>query len=201
MATKNPKLFAALLNGVLKKEFEKDPEITDEFLKQEIFKDASDVTLEDVTRLVGDISEALKTAASNDWESTDLETYLKKSKFANEQQEIISKFWKVQKQKIHDLLVKNSIWNDSLNKMSWRIDSKTKSRRVPEMNDELTAIVELVVGQKQQSGGPQSQVVRFEMDRVQLKQMMTEITFIQTQINKFKDQTAASTAVAKTNKN
>jgi hypothetical protein len=92
MAAKNPKLFAALLNGVLKKEFEKDKEITDEFLKQEIFKDASDVTLEgnvaeikavlssesDVTRLVGDISETLKTAARNDWESADLETYLKK---------------------------------------------------------------------------------------------------------------------------
>jgi hypothetical protein len=40
------------------------------------------------------------------------------------------------------------------------------------------------------------------MDRDQLKQMMTEITFIQTQINKYgKDKTEASTTDAKTSKN
>ena len=38
--------------------------------------------------------------------------------------------------------MQESTWNNRLEKLSWRIDSKTKSRQIADMN-ELTSIVEL----------------------------------------------------------
>ncbi len=43
-----------------------------------------------------------------------------------------------------------SRWNNSLNKISWRIDTKTKSRNVGDMN-ELCSIVEMVLQNPQNS--------------------------------------------------
>jgi len=73
--------------------------------------------------------------------------------------------------------------------MSWRIDSKTKSKKVAEMN-ELTAIVEMVVGNNQQKDKNQNntQVIQFEMDRDQLAKVIGEINTIQKQLNKIGNQ-------------
>jgi len=74
--------------------------------------------------------------------------------------------------------------------MSWRIDSKTKSRKVAEMN-ELTAIVEMVIGnnqQKKEDSQNNTQVIQFEMDRDQLAKVIGEINTIQKQLNKFANQ-------------
>lgn len=60
----------------------------------------------------------------------------------DEQQESLIRHWRVQKPKVHEQIVRSSTWNNRLEKLSWRIDSKTKSRKVSELN-ELTSIVEL----------------------------------------------------------
>ena len=51
------------------------------------------------------------------------------------------KFWKAQKQKIHDQRVKDALWGSRLKTFSWRIDLKTKSKHIRELNDP-TAIFE-----------------------------------------------------------
>lgn len=45
------------------------------------------------------------------------------------------------------MLNKEVTWNNSLTKMSWRVDSKAKSRKQADLN-ELTSIVELVLKEK-----------------------------------------------------
>jgi len=148
MATKNPKLFGAFLNGLFKGIYEKDQSITVEFLKEHVFGDAQDVTVEDLKTLWENSANVIQKAAQNDWELLDLESNLKQTNFSDEQQEVFLKFWRTQKTKIHDIVIKDTTWNNTLQKMSWRIDSKTKSKKVPEMN-ELTAIVEMVIGDNQ----------------------------------------------------
>jgi len=189
MATKNPKLFGAFLNGIFKGIYEKDPDITVDFLKEHIFKDNQDVTVEDLRTLYENCSNVIQKAALHDWELLDLESYLKQSNFSDEQQEVFLKFWRTQKNKIHDIIIKDTTWNNTLQKMSWRIDSKTKSKKVAEMN-ELTAIVEMVVGNNQQKDKNQNntQVIQFEMDRDQLAKVIGEINTIQKQLNKIGNQ-------------
>lgn len=54
------------------------------------------------------------------------------------------KFWKVHKNKIHDTLVSKTNWNNSLKKVSWRIDVKSQSKSAENIN-EPSAIVELQI--------------------------------------------------------
>lgn len=59
------------------------------------------------------------------------------------------KFWKAQKQKIHEQLVKDALWGSRLKAFSWRIDVKTKSKHIRELN-EPTAVLELDVANNDQ---------------------------------------------------
>ncbi len=81
--------------------------------------------------------------------------------------------------------------------MSWRIDSKAKSKKEAELN-ELTTIVELVLGNKTADKKDSQvrctdqllalhsiKVIRFEMDKEQLDKAMLEINAIQKQLSKF----------------
>lgn len=55
---------------------------------------------------------------------------------------IIAKFWKNQRAKIHESLINQSKWENSLKNISWRIDLKTQSRHIDQMNSPV-AIVEM----------------------------------------------------------
>ena len=46
----------------------------------------------------------------------------------------ISRFWKNHKSKIHDVIVKRSIFGNRLKEASWRIDLKAHSRHVEQIN-------------------------------------------------------------------
>lgn len=55
------------------------------------------------------------------------------------------KFWKNQKNKIHDAVISKTTWNNTLKNVSWRIDIKSQARRLDEINTP-TAIMELQIG-------------------------------------------------------
>jgi hypothetical protein len=98
------------------------------------------------------------------------------SDFSATQQEIIVKFWTLNKEKVpcahathtqhttlmantrhdtrhdttrqlHAKVRKNAMWGTELHKFAWRIDVKSKARAVSEMNEPV-AIVELTLGKK-----------------------------------------------------
>jgi len=61
-----------------------------------------------------------------------------------EQGQAFVKFWRNQKSKIHDVLVSQSLWTNRLSAVNWRIDVKTKSKNIQDLN-EPAAIVELEI--------------------------------------------------------
>jgi len=56
----------------------------------------------------------------------------------------VVKFWRNQKAKVHDVLVSQSIWTNKLSSVNWRIDVKTKSKVIQDLN-QPAAIVELEI--------------------------------------------------------
>ena len=55
------------------------------------------------------------------------------------------KFWKSNKNKIHESVIAQTSWNNTLKQMSWRIDIQSQTRHVDEINTP-TAFVELHIG-------------------------------------------------------
>jgi len=151
------------------------------------------LTVEVLAQLLSATQAVLQKAGYETWELPQLEEYLKnQGTFSAEQQESLMKFWRVNKPKIHAHLVRSVSWNNSLSKLSWRIDSKTRSRgsantnAAPEVG-ELTAIVEMTISPPENTGkAPEAQkeVVRFELDQTGLAHVLQELNSIQKQIQK-----------------
>jgi hypothetical protein len=154
-----PNRFAALLNGVVKRHFEKDESVTPQLIKDQVFP-SPNVSLEDVERMLEICTKLLADSALHHRQPAQLEAILKKSSFSEVQQEVLVRFWTVNKDKIHALLRKEVTWNNSLVKTSWRLDVKTKSRHIPDMNEPV-AIVQLNIGKKKTKKCQQSFALRW----------------------------------------
>ncbi len=59
-----------------------------------------------------------------------------------DQAKVFLKFWRTHRAKIHEHLVKKSLWNTSLKNLSWRVDIQHQSRH-QDHTSIPTAIVEL----------------------------------------------------------
>lgn len=66
-----------------------------------------------------------------------------------EQANALRKFWKTHKNKIHEAVISRTTWNNTIKQMSWRIDIKSQSRHVDQINAP-TAIMELQIGPNDQ---------------------------------------------------
>ena len=65
-----------------------------------------------------------------------------------DQAKVFLKFWKNQKTKIHETLVQQCLWDNTLKSLSWRIDVKAQTRNLEHINTP-TAIVEMQLGNRQ----------------------------------------------------
>eukprot|EP01117_Protostelium_nocturnum_P004327 TRINITY_DN1572_c0_g1_i1.p1 TRINITY_DN1572_c0_g1~~TRINITY_DN1572_c0_g1_i1.p1 ORF type:complete len:185 (+),score=83.15 TRINITY_DN1572_c0_g1_i1:36-590(+) len=181
MATNDPKLFFAFANGVYKSHYEKDAEMTTEYLKDNVFSSHEQVTLEELEGLKEKVINVLKRGGYEDWELNQLETHLKEeSQFTETQQESLLKLWKLYKSNIHEKLYLETQWNNSLEKISWRVDTKMKNKKGEDLND-LTSIVEMVTKDKE----GKSKAIRFEMDRKELAEVLKKVQTVQKQLNTF----------------
>ena len=63
----------------------------------------------------------------------------------SQQAAAISRFWKNHKAKIHDVVMQRSSFGNTLKQTNWRIDLKTHSRHLEQINTPV-AIYELEVG-------------------------------------------------------
>jgi hypothetical protein len=122
--------------------------------------------------------------AEENWDVSKLERILKKTQLTPENQKTLIAFWTNEKDKIHDFVVKKSKWNNSLSSLSWRVDMKTASKNVAEINEPV-AIFEF--GSETGTNGvervPVQQAVRFEMNRAQIGDMITTLDNIQKKID------------------
>lgn len=64
-----------------------------------------------------------------------------------DQSKVFLKFWKNQKTKIHDKLVQQCLWDNTVKNLSWRIDVKAQTRNLEQINTP-TAIVEMQLGNR-----------------------------------------------------
>ncbi|CAL1548902.1 unnamed protein product [Lymnaea stagnalis] len=120
---------------------------------------------------------------------TQLEAFLtaqtkkKEGALSDELAAALRKFWKANKIKIHDSIVSQTMWGNTLEKVAWRVDLKTQSRNAEQINSP-SAIMELHIGDNlNKAKGPE--VVRFELDEVKVTQMLNSMQDIEAQINKF----------------
>nr|XP_023964842.1 COMM domain-containing protein 1 isoform X2 [Chrysemys picta bellii] len=66
-----------------------------------------------------------------------------------DQAAVIAKFWKNHRTKIRESLINQSRWDNTLKNMNWRVDLKSQSRHVDQINTPV-AIVEMELGKNGQ---------------------------------------------------
>lgn len=122
-----------LLNGIARREYFGESEITDDFLHQELFSDLSE---EQFDAMLKRYEALMRSIVSADMDFNQLEAFLtsqmkrKQGSLTQEQAAAFLKFWKSQKVKIHDVLVQKSSWNNKLKDVNWRIDLKSQARHL-----------------------------------------------------------------------
>ncbi|PIK60180.1 putative COMM domain-containing protein 1-like [Apostichopus japonicus] len=175
-----------LLNGIAKREYYGSTDITNEFLKEELFPNLS---LEEFTAVYTKCSHLLKNIASAGMDFNQLEAFLtsqtkKKGGLSEPQAAAFSKFWKNKKTKIHNVMVSRSTYGKTLKNLSWRIDIKAQAKKVDQINTP-TAIVELQLANKNQSQSKEDDVVQFELDEVMLGSLTRSLEEIEERLITF----------------
>jgi len=172
------KYLGPLLQAVIRSLFE-DANITPETLKNDIYSNVNEASIDTISTLFNLCKDLISRAATEDLEVIQFESLVQKeASLSPPQQDLIVKFWKSQKPKIHDYVYRKVRWNNSLQKITWRIDVKTKTKAQADVN-EPSAIVEMTIGKNKEKD---QKLVRFEMDKEQLSQVLLQIHNIQQQL-------------------
>ncbi|XP_015778782.1 PREDICTED: COMM domain-containing protein 1-like [Acropora digitifera] len=175
-----------LLNGIARREYFGESDITDEFLHQELFPDLSAEQFDAILKRYETLT---RNIVSADMDYNQLEAFLtsqmkrKQGSLTQEQAAAFLKFWKSQKVKIHDVLVQRSSWNNKLKDISWRIDLKSQGRHLEQINSPV-AIVEMQI-EKRGTESKETDVFQFEMDETQLSNVLTSISEIETKLTNY----------------
>lgn len=75
----------------------------------------------------------------------------KQGGITSDQAAVIAKFWRNHRIKIHESLINQSRWDNVLKNMNWRVDLKSQSRNIDQINTPV-AIVEMELGKNGQVG-------------------------------------------------
>lgn len=119
------KKIIALLNGIVKRDYYGDVDISNDFLKEQLFPDLSD---DDFQSVLTQYEMILKNMIYSDMDLNQLEAFLtslirrKQNQISDEHKSAIVRFWKSNKQKLHSLIMKEASFNNSLKTFKWRID-------------------------------------------------------------------------------
>ncbi|KAJ8309499.1 hypothetical protein KUTeg_014373 [Tegillarca granosa] len=175
----------ALLNGVAKRTYYNETEFTDEFLKSQIYPDIAE---DDFQAIVSKFTGLIKSMVSADMDFNQLEAFLtsqikkREGALTEDQANVLRRFWKSHKNKIHDSIISQTKWNNSLKQVSWRIDVKSQAKNIEQIN-EPTAIVELHISKPNTT--KETDTVRFEMDEKKLAGVLQNMKDIEDEIAKY----------------
>ncbi|XP_078005663.1 COMM domain-containing protein 1 isoform X2 [Phascolarctos cinereus] len=145
------KSLSGLLSGLAQSTFHGHPGITEELLRSQLYPE---VPPEEFRPFLEKMRGLLKSIASADMDFNQLEAFLtaqtkKQGGITADQAAVISKFWKNHKTKIKESLINQSRWENSLKAMNWRVDLKSQSKHLDQINAPV-AIVELELGKSGQ---------------------------------------------------
>ncbi|XP_044310092.1 COMM domain-containing protein 1 isoform X3 [Varanus komodoensis] len=133
-----------LLNGIAQATYYGNAEITEKLLRDQLYPETA---AQEFAALLAKMTGIVKSIASADMDSNQLETFLtaqtkKPGGITSDQAAVIAKFWKNHRMKIRESLINQSTWENSLKNISWRVDLKSQSRHINQLNSPV-AIVEM----------------------------------------------------------
>ncbi|XP_075781734.1 COMM domain-containing protein 1 isoform X2 [Pelodiscus sinensis] len=156
MATEQPppegaKPLSALLNGIAQAAYYGQAGITEELLRGQLYPEAPP---HEFRALLAKMTGVLKSIASADMDLNQLEAFLtaqtkKQGGITADQAAAIAKFWKNHRTKIRESLINQSRWDNTMKNMNWRVDLKSQSRHIDQINTPV-AIVEMELGKNGQ---------------------------------------------------
>ncbi|XP_054851404.1 COMM domain-containing protein 1 isoform X2 [Eublepharis macularius] len=165
-----------LLNGIAQAFYYGNAEITEELLRDQLYPDLAP---QEFRALRAKMTGIVKSIASADMDSNQLEAFLtaqtkKPGGITNDQAAVIAKFWKNHRMKIQDSLINQSRWGNTLKNINWRVDIKSQSRHMDQLNSPV-AIVEMELGKN----GQESEFLTLEFDEIKLNQMLKKLSEIE----------------------
>ncbi|XP_074673428.1 COMM domain-containing protein 1 isoform X5 [Strix aluco] len=145
------KPLSALLSGIAQAAYYGNADITEELLRGQLYPEAAP---EEFRALRAKMGGLLQSIASADMDLNQLEAFLtaqtkKQGGITSDQAAVIAKFWKNHRIKIHESLINQSRWDNVLKNMNWRVDLKSQSRHIDQINTPV-AIVEMELGKNGQ---------------------------------------------------
>ncbi|NXC39323.1 COMD1 protein, partial [Penelope pileata] len=175
-AAEGCKPLGALLNGIAQAAYYGKADITEELLRGQLYPEAAP---EEFRALRAKMGGLLQSIASADMDFNQLEAFLtaqtkKQGGITSDQAAVIAKFWKNHRAKIHESLVNQSCWDNVLKNMNWRVDLKSQSRHIDQINTPV-AIVEMELGRN----GQESEFLCLEFDEAKVSQMLKKLSEIE----------------------
>lgn len=177
-------MLAALINGIIRLDYYGDSTITEELLKNELYPEESS---DNFAALLHKIRALIKSMASSDMDQTQAETFLvsqtkkRDGAITDSQAKVLLQIWKSHRVRVHDSLVRSCVWNNRLSNINWRIDVKSRSRNVEQLNA-ATAVVELEL-ENSDANSQGVEVVKFEVDEKGLGNVLQSLKDIEQQID------------------
>ncbi|KAK2531824.1 Commd1 [Columba guinea] len=145
------KPLSGLLGGIAQAAYYGNADITEELLRGQLYPEAAP---EEFRALRAKMGGLLQSIASADMDLNQLDAFLtaqtkKQGGITSDQAAVIAKFWKNHRMKIHESLINQSRWDNFLKNMNWRVDLKSQSRHIDQINTPV-AIVEMELGKNGQ---------------------------------------------------
>ena len=175
------KKLMGLLNGITKRDFYGDTDISNEFLKEQLYPDLPE---EDFEVILTQYQNILKNMIYSDMDLNQLDAFLtsiihkKQNSITEEQKGSIMKFWKANKQKLHDVIVEKVSFNNSLKTFKWRIDVDYKDNS---QSSEPKLIFEIGLDKKRDNAVHEKMV--FECDGKTLDELIIQTENIEEAIS------------------
>jgi len=198
-------LFLALLRQLVKRGFYGESGAMDKEVQDKIFSD-SKMGSQKINDFLGSCERLLRRAGRGNWTLSRFEQEVDQQELSDEHKKVLSHVWKTESTKvrnfgnllnIHDLfeflvhaylqihkaIVSKTVWNNDLREFSWRIDVKSNSKNIPDIN-EPTAIIRLSLKNQDKV----SDVVHCELDRNGLDKVIAELDKIESHIDNISSQ-------------
>ncbi|XP_043560175.1 COMM domain-containing protein 1 isoform X2 [Chiloscyllium plagiosum] len=179
MAEQHSQSLSGLLSGLVQLIYYRNSGITEQMLKEQLYPD---LPQQDFRILLEKMAGILRSIASADMDLNQLEAFLtaqtkKPNGITPEQATVLTKFWKSHKVKIRESLINQSKWENCLRNLSWRVDLKSQSRHLDQINTPV-AIVEFELGKNNQ----ESEFLCLELNEIKVNQLLNKLAEIEKSI-------------------
>ncbi|XP_043088268.1 COMM domain-containing protein 1 [Puntigrus tetrazona] len=172
---------SALLNGITQKLYYGNTEITEEFLKNELY---AEMTQDEFRALHDKMRSLLKSMASADMDQAQLEAFLTAQTrkqggggVTPEQAAALARFWKAHRTRVRESLLAQSRWEPGLRGLKWRVDLHTSSSG-GQVSSSPVALVELELGAPESS-----ELVCLEFDEQKVNLVLKKMAELQESID------------------